>query len=149
MIAVDFLLNIMGINPDDLNLIIEQAIRLELLHTDQNTTNSYEKMNKLKKCSKCSTLLAIKNYKKDRSVCKICFNANTLKIMKKRFGLLEENNSSKQDISDIQDSSNKEDISNKQVRSKKQDSSSKHVTSNKQGRSIKHSRSRKKVVQMN
>ena len=52
--------------------------------------------------------------------------------MKKRFGLLEENYSSKQDssskqgFSDIQDSSNKENISKKQVRSRKQDSSKKN-----------------------
>ena len=59
--------------------------------------------------------------------------------MKRKFGLLEENSSSKQDKSDIQDSSDKEGISNKQLRSKKQDSSSKHVSSNKQVRSNKHS----------
>ena len=64
----------------------------------------------------------IENYKKDRSVCKNCYNANTLNLMKMRFGMLEENSSRKQDISDIQDSSNKEDIPNKQVRSKKLDS---------------------------
>ena len=56
--------------------------------------------------------------------------------MKKRFGLLEENSSSNQDISDIQDRSNKEDISNKQFRSRKQDSSNKQVKSRKQDTSI-------------
>ena len=112
----------MGINPDDLNLVIEQAIQ-KALHSNQNTTNYYKIMNKHKKCSKCSTPITIENYKKDRSICKNCYNTNTLNLMKKRFGLLEENTSSNQDISDIQDRSNKEDISNKQVRSRKQDTS--------------------------
>ena len=49
--------------------------------------------------------------------------------MKKRFGLLEENSSTKQDRSSNQDIS---DISNKQVRSKKQDISNKQVGSRKQ-----------------
>ena len=52
--------------------------------------------------------------------------------MKKRFGLLEENSSSNQDVSDIQDRSNKEDISNKQVRSRKQNSSRIQDSLNKQ-----------------
>ena len=88
-------------------------------------------MNKHKKCSKCSTIITTENYKKDRSVCKNCYNTNTLILMKKRFGLLEENNS------DIQDRSNKEDISNKQVRSKKQNISQKQVRSKKQDTSSK------------
>ena len=87
---------------------------------------------------KCSTLITTENYKKHRSVCKNCYDTNTFKLMKKRFGLLEENSSSKQDssinqdISDIHDSSNKQDISNKQVRSRKQDISQKQVRSRKQ-----------------
>ena len=89
-------------------------------------------MNKHKQCSKCSTPITTKNYKKDRSVCKNCYNTNTLILMKKRFGLLEENSSSNQDVSDIQDRSNKEDISNKQVRSRKQNSSRQQDCSNKQ-----------------
>ena len=63
--------------------------------------------------------------------------------MKKRFALLEENSSSKkkdnssnQDISDIQDSSNKQESSNKKVRSSKQDISKKQVRSSKQDSSI-------------
>ena len=114
----------MGINPNDLNLIIEKAIE-KALQTNQNTNNYYKKMNKHKNCSKCSTPITIENYKKDRSVCKLCYNTNTLNLMKKRFGLLEENSSSNQDVSDIQDRSNKEDISNKQVRSRKQVKSTK------------------------
>ena len=121
----------MGVNPDDLNLIIEQAIQ-KVLQNNQNTTRYYKIMNKHKKCSKCSTLITTENYKKDRSVCKNCYYTNTLNLMKKRFGLLEENNSSKQHISDIKDSSNKEDNSNKQVRSRKQVSSRKQVGSRKQ-----------------
>ena len=40
-------------------------------------------MNKHKNCSKCSTLITTENYKKDRSVCKNCYNTNTLNLMKK------------------------------------------------------------------
>ena len=109
----------MGINPDDLNLIIEQAIQ-KVLQTNQNTTNYYKNMNKHKKCSKCSTLITIENYKKDRSVCKNCYNTITLNLMKNRFGLLEEQSSSKQGRSSNQDIS---DNSNKQDRSRKQDTS--------------------------
>ena len=126
----------MGINPNDLNLIIEQAIQ-KALQTNQNTNNYYKNMNKHKKCSKCSILITTENYKKDRSVCKVCYNTNTLNLMKKRFGLLEENSSSNKDVSDIQDRSNKEDISNKQVRSRKQNSSNKQVRSRKQDTSSK------------
>ena len=95
-------------------------------------------MKKHKKCSKCSIPLTAENYKKDRRVCKNCYNTNTLNLMKNRLGLLEENSSSKQDsssgqdISDIQANSKKEDISNKQVRSRKQNSSRKQVRVSKQ-----------------
>ena len=129
MITVVFLFYKMGINPDDLNLIIEQAIQ-KILQTNQNTTKYYKNMNKHKKCSKCSTLITTENYKKDRSVCKNCYNTNTLNLMKKRFGLIEENSSRNQDVSDIQGSSNKEDISKKQDISHKQVKSSKQNTSN-------------------
>ena len=57
----------MGINPDDLNLIIEQAIQ-KVLQTNQNRTTYYKKINKHKKCSKCSILITTENYKK-RSQC--------------------------------------------------------------------------------
>ena len=63
--------------------------------------------------------------------------------MKKSFGLLEENSSSKQDssseqgFSDTQDISKKEDTSNKQVRSRKQDSSNKQIRSSKKDSSNK------------
>ena len=40
-------------------------------------------MNKHKNFSKGSTLITIENYKKDRSVCKNCYNTNTLNLMKK------------------------------------------------------------------
>ena len=87
-------------------------------------------MNKHKNFSKGSTLITIENYKKDRRVCKNCYNTNTLNLMKKRFGLIEKNTSRNQDTS------NKEDISNKQVRSRKQESSNKKVRSRKQHTSI-------------
>ena len=138
----------MGINPDDLNLIIEQAIQ-KVLQTNQNTSNYYKNMNKHKNCSQCSSLITTENYKKDRSVCKNCYNSNTLILMKRRFGVLEKNSSSKQDsssnqdISDIQDSSNKQVRARKQTSSNKQDRSSKQVSSNKQDRSSKQNSSNK------
>ena len=82
-----------------------------------------------------------RKFSKNRSVCKNCFIANKPNLLQKRFGLLEENISSKQDSSSNQDISNKEDrsnkqeISNKKVRSRKQNSSSKQVSSNEQDRS--------------
>ena len=84
----------MGINPDDLILIIEQAIQ-KSLQTNQNTRNYYRNMKKPKNCSTCSGIITTENHKKDGSVCKICYNTNTLILMKKIFGLLEENSSSK------------------------------------------------------
>ena len=53
----------MGKNPDDLILIIEQAIQ-KVLQTNQNTTNYSENKNKHKNCSKCSFLITTENYKK-------------------------------------------------------------------------------------
>ena len=67
----------MGINPDDLNLIIEQAIQ-KVLQTNQNTTNYYKNMNKHKKCSKCSTLITIENYKKIAVYVKIAITQSHL-----------------------------------------------------------------------
>ena len=63
MVTVVFLLYTMGINPDNLNLIIQQAIQ-RVLQTNQNTTNFYRNMSKHKNCSKCSTLKTSENYKK-------------------------------------------------------------------------------------
>ena len=122
----------MGINPDALNLIIEQAIQ-KALQTNQNTTNYYKNMNEPKQSSKCSTVITTKNYKKDRTVCKNCCNSNTPNLMKKKFGLLEESRSNNQYI---QDSSNKEDNSNKQVRSRKQVGSNKKDCSSNQNSSV-------------
>ena len=103
-------------------------------------------MNKHKKFSKCSTLITTENYKKDRSVCKFCYNTNTLNLMKKRFGLLEEKKSSNQDVSDLQGSSKKEDISNKQVRTRKQVSSRKQDRSSNQDVSNKKDRANSCII---
>ena len=50
----------MGINPDDLNLINEQAIQ-KVIKTNQNSTNYYKNMNKHEKSSKVSTLIKTEN----------------------------------------------------------------------------------------
>ena len=73
----------MGINIADLNLLIEQA-KQKVLQTNQNTSKYFKIMNKHKKCSKCSTLTTTENYEKYRSVCKNCYDPNTLKLMKKK-----------------------------------------------------------------
>ena len=154
MVTVVFLLYKMGINTDDFNLIFEEAMQ-KVLQTNQNTTNDYKNTNRQKKCTKCSTLITTGNYKKDRSVCKNCYDTNTPNLVKKRFGLLEEKSSSEQDcssnqdISDIQDSSNKVNISNKQVRSRKQNSSRKQDSSHKQVRSRKQDTSSKQDSSIN
>ena len=105
----------MGTNPDDLNLKIEEAIQ-KALQTNQNSNIYYKKMNKHKKCSKCSTLITTEKYKEDRSVCKMCYITNTFILFKRRFFLLQENSSRKQDrlsnhVSNKENSSNKQDFS--------------------------------------
>ena len=47
MVTVVFLLYKMDNNPDDLNLIVEQAIQ-KVLQTNQKTSNYYKNMNKHK-----------------------------------------------------------------------------------------------------
>ena len=144
-ITLVFPLNKMGINPVDLKLLNEQAIQ-KVLQTTQNTSNCFKNMNKPKKCSNCSILLTTENYKPDRSVFKNCYITNTLKLMKKRIGLLEENrcckqdSSSNQNISGIQNSSSKEDVSSHQGRSRKQN------FSRKQGSSINQDSSNKQDI---
>ena len=53
----------MGIDSDDLKLIIEQAIQ-KFLQTNPNTSNYYRNMNKHKNCSKCSSIITMEIYKK-------------------------------------------------------------------------------------
>ena len=103
----------MGSDPEDLNLKIGEAIQ-KALQTNQNTNYYYKNMNKHKKCSKCPTLITTEKYKKDRSVCKMCYITNTFILLKRRFGLLQENSSRKQDRLSNQHVSNKENSSNKQ-----------------------------------
>ena len=103
----------MSSDPEDLNLKIGEAIQ-KALQTNQNTNIYYKNMNKHKKSSKCSTLTTTENYKKDRSVNENCYNTKTFILLKRRFGLLQENSSRKQDRLSNQHVSNKEDSSNKQ-----------------------------------
>ena len=42
------------------------------------TNDYYKNLNKHENCSKCYTVLTQDNYKKRRTVCKVCYNNNVL-----------------------------------------------------------------------
>ena len=93
-------------------------------------TNDYHKnLNKHNNCSKCSVVLTQDNYKKGRTVCKLCYNNNVLRYYKNKFG---SDLASITDASTQTDFSSEIDSSNKQVRSGRQNKSKKQAISNKQ-----------------
>ena len=106
----------------------------------------YKNLNKHEKCSKCNIVLTRDNYKKGRTVCKLCYNNNVLTYYKNKFC----SNSSltmdvstqtdfsdgcnsliNQDMSANKSASNVCDNSNKKIISKKRNSSTKKVRSTK------------------
>ena len=95
----------------------------------------YKILSKHGNCSKCNIVLTQNNYKKGRTVRKLCYNNHVLKYYKNKFC---SNSSPKSDVitqtdfSDKRTSSNKQDSTNKQGRSRKQNSSRKQDSSNKQ-----------------
>ena len=100
------------------------------------TNDYYKNLNKHNNCSKCNNALTQDNYKKGRTVCKLCYNNNVLRYYKNKFC---SNSTPKSDVStqtDFLDSSNKQVTSRKQTKSKKQANSNKHDCSNKQDISI-------------
>ena len=104
--------------------------------TDNNSlqTNGYYKnLNKHENCSKCDIVLTQDNYKKERTVCKKCYNNNVLAYYKNKFG---SNSPLKTDVSTQTDFSDNQDCSRKQVRSRKEVSTRKQDDSNKQETSI-------------
>ena len=91
------------------------------------TNDYYKNLNKHNNCSKCNIVLTQDNYKKGRSVCKLCYNNNVLRYYKNKFC---SNSSPKADIGTQTDFSDELDISYKQVRSRKQTKSRKQAISN-------------------
>ena len=97
------------------------------------TDDYFKNLNKHNNCSKCYNILTRDNYKKGRTVCKLCYNNNVLRYYKNKFG---PDLSSKTDASTQTDFSSELDSSNKQVRSVRQNKSKKQASSNKQDISI-------------
>ena len=91
------------------------------------TNDYYKNLNKHNNCSKCNVVLTQDNYKKGRTVCKLCYNNNVLRYYKKKFC---SNPSPKSNASTQTNFSDELDISYKQVRSRKQTKSSKQTISN-------------------
>ena len=96
------------------------------------TNDYYKNLNKHGNCSKCNNVLTLDNYKKVRTVCKVCYNNRVLEYYKKKCS----NSSLKTDVGTQTDFLDELDSSNKQVRSRKQNRSRKQVTSSKQDASI-------------
>ena len=101
-------------------------------HNSLETNEYYKNLNKHGNCSKCSVTINQDNYKKGRTVCKLCYNNHVLAYYKNKFC---SNSSLKTDVGTQTDFSDK-DCSRKQVSSWKQVSSRKQVNSNKQDISI-------------
>ena len=86
----------------------------------------YKNLNKHNICSKCNIVLTQDNYKKGRTVCKLCYNNKVLRYYKNKFC---SNPSPKSDASTQTDFSDELDISYKQIRSRKQTNSRKQAIS--------------------
>ena len=91
------------------------------------TNDYYKNLNKHNNCSKCNIVLTQDNYKKGRTVCKLCYNNIVLRYYKNKFC---SDPSPKSDASTQTDFSDELDISYKQVRSRKQTKSRKQAISN-------------------
>ena len=91
------------------------------------TNDYYKNLNKHDNCSKCNIVLTQDNYKKGRTVCKLCYNNNVLRYYKNKFC---SNTSPKSDVGTQTDFSDELDIPYKQVRSRKQTKSRKQAISN-------------------
>ena len=76
----------------------------------------YKNLDKHTNCSKCNIVLTWDNYKRGRTVCKLCYNNNVLTYYKNKFC---SNPAPKSDVSTQTDFSNELDSSNNIVKSKK------------------------------
>ena len=91
------------------------------------TNDYYKNLNKHNNCSKCDIVLTQDNYKKGRTVCKLCYNNNVLGYYKNKFC---SNTSPKSDVGTQTDFSDQLNSSNKQVKSRKQTKSKRQAISN-------------------
>ena len=93
------------------------------------TNDYYKNLSKRRNCSNCNIDITMDNYKKGRTVCKLCYNNKVLRYYKNKFC---SNSSRKIDVSTQTDFSSDLDSSNKQVRSGRLNKSKKQAISNKQ-----------------
>ena len=75
------------------------------------TNEYYKNLNKHRNCSNCNIDITMYNYKKGRTVCKLCYNNKVLRYYKNKFC---SNSSHKIDVSTQTDFSSDLDSSNKQ-----------------------------------
>lgn len=98
---------------------------------DNNSLQSneyYKNLDKHTNCSKCDIILTQDNYKKGRTVCRVCYNNNVLTYYKNKFG---SNSSIKTDVSTQTDFSDASDNTNQKIISKKQNTTIKKRRSTK------------------
>ena len=92
----------------------------------------YKNLNKHENCSKCNIVLTRDNYKKGRTVCRLCYNNSVITYYKNKFG---SDSSIKIDVSTQTDfldvSTNICDKSNKKISSKERNTSIKKDSSTK------------------
>ena len=107
------------------------------------TNDYYKNLNKHNNCSKCNIVLNYDNYKKGRTVCKLCYNNNVLTYYKNKFG---SDLVSKTDASTQTDLNNliNYDLTNNKSTSNDCNNSNKKITSKKRNTPTKKSRSTKK-----
>ena len=85
-------------------------------NNSQQTNDYFKNLNKHNNCSKCSIVLNRDNYKRRRTVCKLCYNNNVLLYYKNKFG---SDPASKTAASTQTDFSDQLNSLNKQIKSKK------------------------------
>ena len=115
-------------------------------HNSLQTNGYYKNSNIHWNCSKCNVTLNQDNYKKGRTVCKLCYNNHVLANYKNEFC---SNSFLKTDVGTQTDFSDNQDCSRKQVRSRKQTSSREQVSSRKQDSSSNQDVSNKQDISIN
>ena len=124
------------------------------------TNDYYKNLDKHNNCSKCDIILTRDNYKKGRTVCKLCYNNNVLRYYKNKFcsnltpksdvgTQTDWNNLINQDITNNKSTSNDCVNSNKKILSKKQSTPTKKVRSTKKDDLINHDSSNIEDITIN
>ena len=102
---------------------------------DNNSLQSneyYKNLDKHTNCSKCDIILTQDNYKKGRTICRVCYNNNVLTYYKNKFGSnssIKTDVSTQTDFSDVSDNT-KQNTTIKKRRSTKKDNLIIHDSSN-------------------